>query len=44
MTDPAGMLEWLIGVLQGAEDNQEKVFLLGLKFFFPQFSTLYSNK
>lgn len=28
-TDPAGLLEWLIGTLQDAEDKKEKVYLIG---------------
>ncbi|XP_029457774.1 sphingomyelin phosphodiesterase isoform X2 [Rhinatrema bivittatum] len=28
-TDPAGQLQWLAGVLQGAEDRKEKVHIIG---------------
>lgn len=28
-TDPAGQLQWLVGVLQEAENNQEKVHIIG---------------
>ncbi|XP_066444653.1 sphingomyelin phosphodiesterase [Eleutherodactylus coqui] len=28
-TDPAGQLQWLVGVLQEAEDNYEKVHIIG---------------
>ncbi|KAM4697277.1 sphingomyelin phosphodiesterase [Discoglossus pictus] len=28
-TDPAGQLQWLVGELQEAEDNQEKVHIIG---------------
>ncbi|XP_077866831.1 sphingomyelin phosphodiesterase-like [Saccoglossus kowalevskii] len=28
-TDPAGQLQWLISILQTAEDNEEKVYIIG---------------
>ncbi len=28
-TDPAGMLEWLVGVLQTIEDAKEKAYIIG---------------
>ncbi|KAM5179854.1 LOW QUALITY PROTEIN: sphingomyelin phosphodiesterase [Mantella aurantiaca] len=28
-TDPAGQLQWLVGILQDAEDNHEKVHIIG---------------